>query len=242
MIASSIGMGPAGTPRPALVVVSGAVDDAATESRLERAFGDLRPATLDDLDRAPGPAVVQRVRLPKPYAQGAIGYLVTAAPPSMRQALAWQMLLYVLAHDYSGRLGRSAIGDKGLTYYIDGSYRTNGRKSWIVIKSGVDPDKADAFTEELRQQLARLASDPPTDAEVDAARRHILGRDISAAQSNDELAAKLVRQFVETGARRSHAQLEADVRSISRNDVLALITSFTSGTIFRVDVQPQGSK
>jgi hypothetical protein len=242
MIASIMGVGPAGRPRPALVVVSGAVEGPGAEAQLERGFGDLKPAALANADGAPRTPVLQRVRLPKPYAQGAIGYLVTAAPPSMRQALGWQMLLYILAHDYSGRLGRSAIGDKGLTYYIDGSYRTDGRKSWIVVKSGVDPDKADAFVEELRRQLARLESDPPTDAEIDAARSHILGRDISAAQSNDELAAKLVRQFVETGALRSHAQLEAHLRSISRNDVLALITPFISGTILRVDVQPQGSK
>ncbi len=55
---------------------------------------------------------------------------------------------------------------------------------------------------ELRAQLARLATDPPTAAEVEAARSHLLGRDLTAAQSNEEWTAKLAREFVETGGLR----------------------------------------
>ena len=108
------------------------------------------------------------------------------------------MLLYVLTHDYSGRLGRSAIGDKGIVYHIYSLLRTDGRRSWATISTGVDPDKADAMEAEVRAQLARLASDPPSPAEVDAARNHLLGRDLTAAQSNEELTAKLAREFLET--------------------------------------------
>jgi len=69
-----------------------------------------------------------------------------------------------------------------------------------------DPEQADAMEAELRAQLASLAGEPPSTAEVEAARNHLLGRDLTAAQSNEELANKLAREFVETGGPRSHEQ------------------------------------
>jgi predicted Zn-dependent peptidase len=147
------------------------------------------------------------------------------------------MLLYILTHDYSGRLGRSAIADKGLVYHIYSSYRTDGPHGWAVLTTGVDPGSADAMEAELKSQLARLAADPPSAAEVDAARRHLLGRDLSAAQSNEEIAARVVRQFVETGGLRTHEQLEAMLNSITPADVAAAAPAFARGSILRVDVK-----
>ena len=148
-----------------------------------------------------------RERIAKPLSQGGLGYVVEGPAPGTREALAWRMILYVLTHDYSGRLGRSAITEKGLVYHIYSSLRTNGRRTWATIWTGVDPDKADAMEAELRTQIGMLGSEPPTSAEVEAARDHLLGRDLTAAQSNDELATKLMREFVETGGVRSHEQL-----------------------------------
>ncbi|MCL6740026.1 insulinase family protein [Sphingomonas sp. RB56-2] len=239
MIASAMRLQRPATALPLMLAVSGSVEPALVTPEPERALGGLAPAKMPrPIPFTPqGRAAESVMTTDLPFAQGAVGYVVPAPPPASREGLAWRMLLYVLAHDYSGRLGRSAIADKGLTYFIDGSYRTNGRSSWICIKSGVDSDKADAFVEELRRQLAFLASQPPTDAEIDAARRHILGRDISAAQSNDELADRLVRQFVESGAIRSHSQLEAALGTVTRRDILSAIDAFRRGTLLRVDAK-----
>jgi predicted Zn-dependent peptidase len=146
------------------------------------------------------------------------------------------MLLYILTHDYSGRLGRSAINDKGIVYHIYSSQRTDGRRTWATITTGVDPDKADAMEAELRAQLTRLESEPPTSAEAEAARNHILGRDLTAAQSNDELTAKLARGFIEAGGVRSHRQLRDMLRTITPADLARTAKLFTHGTILRVDV------
>jgi predicted Zn-dependent peptidase len=89
---------------------------------------------------------------------------------------------------------------------------------------------------ELRAQLARLETDPPSAAEVEAARNHILGRDLSAAQSNEEIAARLARQFVETGALRSHEELRTELQAIGPADLAAAARSFGNGTIIHVDV------
>ena len=177
-----------------------------------------------------------RERIAKPLSQGGLGYVVEGPPPGTREALAWRMMLYVLTHDYSGRLGRSAITEKGLVYHIYSSLRTNGRQTWATIWTGVDPDKADAMEAELRAQIGLLASEPPTASEVESARNHILGRDVTAAQSNDELTARLARNFVETGGLRSHEQLRALLETITPQDLAAAGPSFVHGTIIRVDV------
>ena len=186
-----------------------------------------RPCRLPPL-AASTPEVVAEIARSLP--QGALGYVVRAPMPGTREGHAWQMLNYIFCHDYSGRLGRSAIGDKGLAYYIASEYRTDGRRGWIALFAGVDPAKADPLEDELKQQLDGLVTDPPSAAEIDAARRHLLGRDLSAAQSNEELADRLARQFVETGGLRNRSALAAALDSIRPGDIAAAAAAFGRGT------------
>ena len=239
MIAKAMQLGRPATAAPLVLVVSGAVEPDRAMAALDRPFSGVSPAKMPLLLPFSAQKRLNETTLETEgsFAQGTIGYVVPAPPPAGREGLAWRMLLYILTHNYSGRLGRSAIADQGLTYFIDSSYRTNGRNSWICIKSGVDLAKADAFVAELRRQLALLASHPPTDAEIDAARRHLIGRGISAAQSNDELADRLVRQFVESGGIRSQAELEAALGKVTRSDISEAISAFSRGTILRVDAK-----
>jgi predicted Zn-dependent peptidase len=223
------------------VIVSGNVDPEDAFKTLERQLGAVKPGQLrPSTAAASAPLKTVRERIDQPLAQGGIGYVVEGPAPGTREAFAWRMLLYVLTHDYSGRLGNSAIRDQGLLYYIGSAVRTDGRRTWAVISSGVDPDKADSVEREFRSQIARLATDPPTTAEVEAARNHLLGRDLTAAQSNEELAAKLARQFVETGGLRSHQQLRSILATITPADLAAIAPSFARGTIVRVDVAATG--
>jgi zinc protease len=226
----------AGLPVPLAVIVSGNVEPQAVFDALERTVGPSSPGKLAGSPaRSPSTGLV-RERIAKPLAQGGLGYIVEGPPPGTRDALVWRMLLYVLTHDYSGRLGNSAIRDKGLVYYIGSLLRTDGRRSWATVSIGVDPDKSDAMEAELRAQLTRLTTDPPTVAEVDAARNHLLGRDITAAQSNEEWTAKLAREFVQTGGLRSHAEVIAQLQAITPADLAASAKDFAKGTIIRVDV------
>lgn len=222
---------------PLAAIVCGNVEPekafATLEAKLDQtAQGKLTPARSTSLFN---PKLI-RERIARPLSQGGLGYVVEGPPPGTREAMTWRMLLYVLTHDYSGRLGNSAIRDKGLVYHIYSLVRTNGRQSWATISTGVDPEKAGAMEAELRAQLVRLATNPPTAAETDAARAHLLGRDLTAAQSNEELSAKLAREFVETGGLRSHEQLRAMLLTITPTDLANVARAFTQGTVIRVDV------
>ena len=223
-------------PEPLAVIVSGNVDSAHTHALLDRQLGRTSVGKLPEAEPARSGPEILRERIAKPLSQGGIGYVVEGPAAGTRDALAWRMLLYVLTHDYSGRLGRSAITQKGIVYHIYSSQRTDGQRTWATISTGVDPDKADAMETELREQLARAAREPPTGAELEAARAHLLGRDISEAQSNEEIAAKLAREFVETGGLRSHEQFRSMLQSVTPADLANAAKAFARGTIIRVDV------
>ncbi|HSQ99630.1 MAG TPA: insulinase family protein, partial [Sphingomicrobium sp.] len=226
-------------PKPLAVIVSGKVEPDRAFAILERALAAEPPARLaGDTSPPAGQSTLRlvRERIGKPLAQGALGYVVEGPPRGTREALAWQLLLYVLTHDYSGRLGRSAITDKGIVYHIHSDTSIADGRTWATISTGVDPDKADLMEAELRSQLARLATQPPTPSELDAARNHLLGRDLTAAQSNEQFTAKLARDLIETGGLRSHDSLRAELARITPADLLAASHAFATGTIIRVDV------
>jgi zinc protease len=240
MIAVHVARHRRGTPPlPVVAVVSGAIDPDTAFAALDSAFGDMAPAQPPASDASVNgnaALAIERARIDLPLSQAALGYVVPGPRPGTREGLAWRMLLYVLTHEYGGRLGDTAISDRGLTYYIDSAYRTDGHLGWVTIGSGVDSDKLDAMEAALRSELLRLASDPPTVAEVDAARRHMLGRDLSAAQSNAEIADRLARIYVERGSLPDHAALAAALAEITPEDVTAATADFARGTIIRVDV------
>jgi zinc protease len=235
LIARQIGNRAPGPAQAMAVVVSGNLDPSRAFAALEGKLGSVSPGEFPATLRAPNSGLV-RERIAKPLAQGGIGYVVEGPPPGTKEALAWRMALYVLTHDYSGSLGRSAITEKGLVYHIYSAFRTNGRQTWATISTGVDPQKADAMEAELRAQLSRLASDPPKPAEISAARNHLLGRDLTATQSNDELAAKLAREFVENSSIPTHQQLSAMLQSVDEADLAKAAKAFSNGTIIRLDV------
>jgi zinc protease len=227
--------------QPLAIIVAGNVEPEAALDVLEQRFAAVSPGKLPPTPYAskPTPHMV-REQITKPLAQGAIGYVVEGPPAGTRDALVWRMLLYILTHDYSGRLGMSAIRDKGLLYHIYSALLTDGVRTWATIWSGVDPDKSDAVASELRAQLASLSAQPPSREDFEAARNHLLGRDVTAAQSNEELAAKLARDFIMTGGLRSHEQLRIELESISSADLQLMTKAFGSGTIIRVDVPRTG--
>ena len=114
-----------------------------------------------------------------------------------RDALAWRLLLYVLTHGYEGRLGMEAISKRGLLYYIDGQYRSDGENAFVSLTMGVDPAKLAPMEALLREQLTLLRTNP-------AERRRARGSEDEPARthaqcgrsSDEEISAKLALQWL----------------------------------------------
>jgi len=183
------------------------------------------------------PAAI-REHIDLPLAQARTGYIVTAPGPQDPSVDAWRAALYILSHDYEGRLGKQAISRRGLVYYIDSGYHSDGTRGWMTFSAGVDPQKQADFRALLEAELERLLSDPPSAAEVAEALQHRTGRALSEQQSNQELADSLARQWLWQGQLESPAELSAKLARVSRDDILLVLQDFVSGTIVEVTVRP----
>jgi predicted Zn-dependent peptidase len=214
---------------PAVIALVGDLQLTEALPLLESAFGDLTPVTAE----LPAPKVgprERRIDLPVAVAQAALGYVVLAPPPSHPDFLAWRMLLYVLSHGYEGRLGVEAISRRGLVYYIDAEYLTDGTSGRVSLAIGVDPAKLDAMRTLMDETLRDLAERPPTGTEIEAAKSHLLGRRLTAAQSNQEVSAELIDDWVGHGGLLSDEEFAAAVNAVSLEDVERVIPEFVAGT------------
>jgi zinc protease len=169
-----------------------------------------------------------------PVAQERLGYVVRVPGPRQQTAAAWQLALYILSHGYEGRLGKEAISRQGLVYYIDSAYQTDGGNDWITLSMGVDPDKLPAVKRLLKKELARLLKEPPSEAEMDEAKAHLLGRHVSASQSNAELADSLTRQWIRNPDAAGRDEWAQRLDAVQREDILDLLPEFTRGSIIEI--------
>ena len=212
-----------------LITVTGDVDADRVLAQLEASFGALAHRPLAVAGREPLSRETLVLHTGKPVAQAQLGYIATAPGPRQSQSEAWRLLLYILSHDYEGRLGKKAISESGLAYYIGSEYRSDGTNAWISLSTGVDTNKIAPLRELLAAELERLASEPPTDAEILEAKSNRLGRLASSAQSNAELAAQLATQWLWYGELPGPDSLRERLDATSRQDVLDAVRSFVSG-------------
>lgn len=225
-----------GSPIPVVIAVAGDLDEAEAIRFLEQTFRDLpaQPAPA-----SPALRVRQRreiVHLPG-KAQSQIGYAVPAPPPSDPAADAWRILLYVMSHDYEGRLGKDLIARRGLLYFIDSRYQTDGRTAWISMTAGVNPENLDDARKRFTELMEALRTEPPTEAEIEEAKEHLLGRRITAPMSNEEITAFHARDWINRGRLISEGEEERRLRAVTRGAVLAVIDRFLEGASVTVDVE-----
>lgn len=229
IFAQRVNASAAGPTGIAAIALSGDVATGAALHAIAAAFGELAPAAPAPRDVTgiePGELIVN---IGKPVAQSQLGYIVDAPGPRDRAHLAWRLLLYILSHDYEGRFGKEAISNRGLAYYVDSRYRSDGANGWVTLSVGVDAAKLDPLKALLAEELSRLEKDPPTAEEIDEAKAYLLGRAVSAAQGNSEITRSLLTDWLWYGEVRSPAELEAALADIGRESVLEAIPAFTDG-------------
>ncbi len=220
---------PASRVAPSLITVVGDIDTDRVFTMLQDAFGDIQYAEVSRAKSGPVGSDSKTVSIGKPVAQAQMGYIARAPGPDDPRSDAWRLLLYILSHDYEGRLGKKAITESGLVYYIDSDYRSDGENAWVTLSTGVDTSKIAPLGALLSAELDRLQTEPPTSAEIDEAKSHRIGRFHSAAQSNSELATELATQWLWYGEIPDAASLQKRLDAISHQDVLDEVASFTSG-------------
>jgi zinc protease len=224
----------AGPGKPVLIVFSGDMNPDIAASTIERAFSGIRTERIPPAAPLQIDARDKTVRLPG-KAQSQYGYAVPAPSPSSPNSLAYRILLYVLTHGYEGRLGKELIANRGLIYYISSNYNSDGKNSWISMSYGVNPDKQDETAAVFNRLMEELRTNPPTAEEVAEAKEHLIGRRITAYQSNEEETAFFAREWIEQKRIVPQDEFQRKVREVTLPQVQAIIPEFLNGVRATVD-------
>ena len=233
------GTPPAALLSPRVISVVGDVDPASTMAKLEKAFRDFKkphaPGQSASGSRPQGKS--KTIRLTG-KAQSQFGYAVAAPAPSSVESYAYRVLLYIMTHGYGGRLGKELIHKRGMIYYISSDYHSDGEASWISIRYGVNPDKLNSSKELFEKLMQNLTQNPPAESELAEAKRHLIGRRITAHQSNEELSAFYVREFVEHGKIPDQSEFERRMNGVTLAEVERIIPQFIAGSQVLIDTSP----
>jgi predicted Zn-dependent peptidase len=221
---------------PKIVSIVGDIDTSVAFDALQKELGNLPAARKPDFPPLKITDLERIIKLPG-KAQSQYGYAVLAPAPAEHSSYAFRILLYVLTHGYEGRLGKELISQKGLIYYIGGDYKSDGKNAWIAISFGVNPDKLEETSNAFHRIFKELQTNPPTTEEIAEAKEYLIGRRLTANQSNAELSAFYAKEWIEQGRLLSDSEYEKTVRSITVEEVNRAIPAFLNGAHAVVDTR-----
>src|SRR5690606_29017395 len=176
------------------VAFVGAIDAATVRREIDRLFGKL-PAgqeltPVDDVQPKPG----QMVRIDYPLPQTSIRLAYPSVPRDSPEFYAAYLMNHILGGGtLSSRLFDEVREKRGLAYGVGSSLVTSEHASMLVIGTSTRSDRADEALEVIREQVSRMAQSGPTEEELAAAKKYVVGSyALSNLDSSRAIAATLV--------------------------------------------------
>ncbi len=227
-------------PSRLIVVVAGDVDPAAVRTLLDGTIGAWRPH--GKLATAAPPAVRpvsppgRLLVVDRPGAQqtslrlGALG--VTRGDP---RAYATEVMATILGGTFTSRLSRRLREELGYTYGILAAATYLHHTGELTIETDVVTDKTHESIAEILRIIGELAKTPVSDAELQAAQRHLVRQLSQQFVSNDDIAqsfavtalAGMPDDWFATYAAHVDAVTAADVRAaaatLAGNGLIAVV-------------------
>jgi zinc protease len=155
-----------------------------------------------------------------------------AVPRTDQRYPALQLANLVLGGYFSSRLVENIREDKGYTYSASSYPEFTPSAATLLVETDVATEVTAAALLETRYELARLSAVPPTDAEVESARRYAIGSLLISLDSQPGLAgmlAALAGVGLDAQWLRGHpARLEA----VTTEQVAAAAAEFFTPTAF----------
>lgn len=153
--------------------------DVSPERARELALRHLHGG-LDGPSPTPSPAAEppldgpreRRRQLPRKQAHLLVGFRGTTLTSPDRFAL--EVLTTVLSGQ-GGRLFLELRDKRSMAYSVTALSSDGLEPGWFAVYMGTSPEKVPAATDAIRQELERLRQERVTDAELDRARRHVVG-------------------------------------------------------------------
>ena len=181
-------------PALSLVMVGDIEPDQAIDAARD-AFADWgapppQPAALEALPRASGRRM--RVVPMMNKAQADIAYGFTSIRRDDPDYYAYWLMNNILGqYSIGGRLGDRIREREGMAYYVFSSLDANVIPGPLTIRAGVSPANVDRAIDAIDHELARFATDGPTDTEMVESKQYLIGSMPRTLETNAGIAAFL---------------------------------------------------
>ncbi|MGU3398894.1 M16 family metallopeptidase [Brucellaceae bacterium D45D] len=157
------------------VGVVGAINAKDLGVLLDKVFGDLPAAAelvpVPDAKLALGTTTSLNFDVP----QTAIAFVYPALPRKDPDFFAAYLMNHILGGGFTSRLYAEVREKRGLAYSVSSSMVLRDHVSALTISTGTRPEKAQDSLKIIREQVAAMASDGPSEAELAAAKSFLKG-------------------------------------------------------------------
>lgn len=155
--------------------VVGAINAKDLGEMLDKVFGDL-PANAElvpvpDAKLALGTTTSLSFDMP----QTSISFVYPAVPRKDPEFFASYLMNHILGGGFTSRLYAEVREKRGLAYSVSSSMALRDHVSALTISTATRPEKAQELLKIIREQVAAMANDGPTEAELAAAKSYLKG-------------------------------------------------------------------
>jgi zinc protease len=229
------------------VAIVGAIDAETVKHELDRVFGDLpeksglRP--VDKVELKLG----QEVRVDYDLPQTSLQLAYPGVPRSAPDFFAAYLMNHILGGgSFTSRLFDEVREKRGLAYGVDSSLVTHEYASGLLISTQTRSDRAAETLAVIRDEVRRMAEQGPTEAELAAAKRYVIGSyALNNLDSSNAIAATLLSLQEEGLGIDYMERREALIESVTLDQVKAAAAKLLTAEPAILVVGPpfeQGSK
>jgi len=159
------------------VGVVGSINAKDLGEMLDKVFGDLPanaelvPVPVPDAKLALGTTTSLSFDMP----QTSISFVYPAIPRKDPEFFAAYLMNHILGGGFTSRLYAEVREKRGLAYSVSSSMALRDHVSALTISTATRPEKAQESLKIIREQVAAMANDGPTEAELQAAKSYLKG-------------------------------------------------------------------
>lgn len=173
--------------------VVGSINAEELGALLDKIFGDLPEKAeltpVADAKLALGTTTSLNFDVP----QTAISFVYPAVRRSDPEFFAAYLMNYILGGGFSSRLYAEVREKRGLAYSVSSNLALRDHASALMISTATRPEKAQDSLKVIREQVAAMAANGPTEAELAAAKSYVKGSfAVNNLVSSGEIAETLV--------------------------------------------------
>ncbi|MHC1559769.1 M16 family metallopeptidase [Actinomycetospora sp. C-140] len=163
-------------PGGSVLVVVGDVDPADAVARVEKALAGWTTGSAEAMPALPALTARDLLLVDRP---GAVQSQLRLSAPAVGRTdpryPALQLANLSLGGYFSSRLVENLREDKGYTYHASSSLELDAHGAALLVETDVASEVTAPALLETRYELGRFAVVPPTAAEVESARRYLVG-------------------------------------------------------------------